>query len=602
MSGVTDPTLGQSYGSVAPQLSAGGYAAMQNLLAQQYISQQPMSGAGVMPQQSHLPQAAMLPGGVASAQMPHAQPQVPLASLQGGIASGQTQVLHVLQGTATPAQVLSAQTQLPHTMGLPSGVTPSPIISQQTSASHHYAGTPVVGQQPSFVVGHGNTPIQHQITRTSSVSSMNLTAQQTVPQAGVTAGQQLLQQNVLPQTGGMTGLQLAQQNALARQLQYPNVPMGQNYLPQTVAHHDPNLGTSALQGQQAVELLQQTQPALVQATDDATKVATVLASKPHLQSDLSRTPSPGEQATPKSTQPLGASSVQSHQQTPSGIAQQHAAVGQTAQQSLNQVVTPQPHLATSQQPQQQIAEGATQVSSVNAAYVSGVTGMEPVTTKPPVAPQVKHVMTADARPRAGSEPKTVHHGTNREDSPSKTPRPEQTQGVPHRLHTALDPHVKRTQSLKERTLSVASQDGTPNQLTPHASPKPLRRQTVDGTQQGIQQAVQQFHGFHTPNPVVPHHQIQQALGITPIAPTVGQLSGNGSAVVQSGVLVGNVQGHTDAVGITPVRGSPYILPQQVAPVSGQCIQPQGQGMVQPFQAPQGQPSTQSIQSQGQAPT
>ena len=201
----------------------------------------------------------------------------------------------------------------------------------------------------------------------------------------------------------------------------------------------------------------------------------------------------------------------------------------------------------------------------------------------------------DVRPRAGSEPKTVHHGTKREDSPSKTQRQEQVQGVPHRVHSAVDPHVKRTQSLKERmvSLSATPQEGGAfgNQCTPHASPKPQRRQTVDGAMgsAGIQQAIQTYSNLQsTQVPIVVPQAQQIPSGLQGSLPVsiIGQNGASYHGIVESGSA-------------TPSAGTPmYVTHQhQRIPGSTQPLQPQS---VAPSQVVQSQTPglVQAVPSQG----
>ena len=438
---------------------------------------------------------------------------------------------------------------------------PIPSIPAQQPIHQQYLGP--VSQQPSLLFGPSNSSVGYSgqpMPRTSSVGNISQAVQPQGGTIGVSAQQ----------------VQAIVQQNLPMQQQYPNVSMSQTQLsqaiamqPQTLPYHDPN--QAALQGHSTMDILQQMQQSgVLQTVDDATRIASVLASKPHLHSDLSRTPSPGDQQQGTQKQPQhqqGSSVVQQQQQAPANImAHQQIPVVSVGQQ-LSQPTGPQPQQMTSLVTQQQAIDGSSQAN-----LASSESALATSTANHPIAPQVRQVMAMDVRPRAGSEPKTVHHGTKREDSPSKTQRQEQTHGVPHRVHSAVDPHVKRTQSLKERmvSLSASPQEGGVfgNQCTPQASPKPQRRQTVDGAMgsAGIQQSIQTYSNLQsTPVPVVVPQAQQIPSGLQGSLPV--SIIGQNGAPYHGMVESGNAALSTG----TPV----YITHQQQStPGSAQPLQPQ----------------------------
>ena len=481
-------------------------------------------------------------------------------------------------------QYSQQQTQL-QASALQGGPAPNQIPSIPVQQPIHQQYLGVVSQQPSLLIGPSNSSVGYSaqaMPRTSSVGNISQAVQ---PQGG---------------TMGVNAQQvqaIVQQN-LPMQQQYPNVSMPQTQLsqaialqPQSLPYHDPN--QAALQGHSSMDIVQQMQQSgVLQTVDDAARIASVLANKPHLHSDLSRTPSPGDQQQGTQKQPQhqqGLSVVQPQQHAPVNImAQQQIPVAPVGQQ-LSQPTGTQPQQMTSLVNQQQAIDGSSQASVANSESALATS-----TVKPPIAPQVRQVMAMDVRPRAGSEPKTVHHGTKREDSPSKTQRQEQTQGVPHRVHSAVDPHVKRTQSLKERmvSLSASPQEVFGNQCTPQASPKPQRRQTVDGAMgsAGIQQAIQTYSNLQsTPVPVVIPQSQQIPSGLQGSLPV--SIIGQNGAPYHGMVEAGNAAASTG----TPV----YVTHQQQSiPGPAQPLQPQV--VASPAQVVQSQASglVQAVPSQG----
>ena len=456
-----------------------------------------------------------------------------------------------------------------------------PSIPVQQPIHQQYLG--VVNQQPSLLIGPSSSSVGYSgqpMPRTSSVGNISQAIQPQSGTVGVNAQVQAIVQQNLPM-----------------QQQYPNVSMPQTQLsqaiamqPQSLPYHDPN--QRALQGHPTMDILQQMQqPGVLQTVDDAARIASVLANKPHSHSDLSRTPSPGDQqqGQKQPQQQQGLSVVQPQQHAPASVMVQQQIPVVSVGQQLNQH-TKQAQQMTSLVNQQQAIDG-----SFQASVASSESALATSTVKLPVTPQVRQVIAMDVRPRAGSEPKTVHHGTKREDSPSKTQRQEQVQGVPHRVHSAVDPHVKRTQSLKERmvSLSATPQEGGAfgNQCTPHASPKPQRRQTVDGAMgsAGIQQAIQTYSNLQsTQVPIVVPQAQQIPSGLQGSLPVsiIGQNGASYHGIVESGSA-------------TPSAGTPmYVTHQhQSIPGSTQPLQPQS---VAPSQVVQSQAPglVQAVPSQG----
>ena len=531
--------------------------------------------------------------------------------------------------TSSAIQYPQQPSQLPQAAmlqgGVPSGQTVHGHINQPVPLPQQYIGSHLLHQQQSFPVGTGSAAVPlggQPMPRTSSIGNI------------ASAAQPMGQQQIGGTAVGLNQPHLPQQTSLAHQ-PYPN--MAQSQLPQGLGVHSqlPNyhdLNQAALQGQAAMDMYQHAQqPGVIQAMDDAARMASVLANKPHLQSDLSRTPSPGDQQQgtqkPPQHQPVGTGIAQIPQHAPINMAIPQQ-VGIVGQQVASQPSGVQPQQITNLQAQQQLVDGSVPSSSVNTslgAQSAAVTGPEGMATtpaaKPPMAPQIRQVMAMDIRPRAGSEPKTVHHGTRREELPSKANRQELPQAVPHRLHTTLDPHVKRTQSLKERTvnLAVAPQEMIGNQCTPNASPKPQRRQTVDGTiSTGIQQAVQQFHGVQStqlPQTVASHmpvftQQMQQMSipGGVGTSGTVQQIPMAGSVIPPNCTSVhGLVETATAIGGMSYVAQPPQaiatsVLSAQHLPGSANSVQTAGtvppaqsQPLVQPV--PQQQLPHQVMSSQ-----
>ena len=465
---------------------------------------------------------------------------------------------------------------------LQGGPAPNQIPSIPVQHPIHQPYLGVLSQQPSLLIGPSGSSVGYSgqpMPRTSSVGNISQAIQ---PQSGTVGVNAQVQGIVQPN--------------LPMQQQYPNVSMPQTQLsqamamqPQSLPYHDPN--QPALQGHPTVDILQHMQqPGVVQTVDDAARIASVLANKPHLHSDLSRTPSPGDQQQgqkqPQQQQCL--SVVQPQQHAPASVMVQQQIPVVSVGQQLSQPTGTHPQQMTSVVNQQQAIDASNQAS-----VASSESALPTSTVKLPVAPHVRQVIAMDVRPRAGSEPKTVHHGTKREDSPSKTQRQEQAQGVPHRVHSAVDPHVKRTQSLKERmvSLSATPQEGGAfgNQCTPHASPKPQRRQTVDGAMgsAGIQQAIQTYCNLQsTQVPVV----IPQAQQIP------SGLQGPVSIIGQNGA---SYHGMVEPGSATPSAGTPMYVthPPQSIPGSTQPLQPQG---VAPSQVVQSQTPllVQAVPSQG----
>ena len=509
--------------------------------------------------------------------------------------------------TSSTLQYPQQPTHVPQATMLPGGIASGQAVpghlNQPGPLPQQYLGTQLLNQQP---VGLGSAAVPlggPQMPRTSSVGN--------IPQIAQAAGQH---------TGGTVGPNMPQahlpQPASLTHQTYPNMVQTQlphtlGMHPQPVPYHDPS--QTALQGQPTMEMFQHAQqPRLVTAIDDAAKIASVLANKPHLQSDLSRTPSPGDQQQGAQKPPEQIQPVVQAQHVPINVATQPQS-GIVGQQIISQPMGIQSQQITNlqAQQQQQLLDGSVPASSVSTTVGASqaiVPGSEAVysapAAKPLVPPHIRQVMAMDIRPRAGSEPKTVHHSTRREESPSKTNRQEQMQPMPHRLHTTLDPHVKRTQSLKERTgsLAVVTQDSgfIGNQCIPQASPKPQRRQTVDGTMStGIQQAIQQFHGIQgTQLPLTVGSHVPVFTPPMQQMPTAGptgslqQVPHAGSVMPPNGA---SVPGLVDTSSAAASIGSPYVVQQQHAVTASVLSAQHMAGSVQSVQAPAPVPSAQPQQ-------
>ena len=188
----------------------------------------------------------------------------------------------------------------------------------------------VVNQQPSLLIGPSSSSVGYSgqpMPRTSSVGNISQAIQPQSGTVGVNAQVQAIVQQNLPM-----------------QQQYPNVSMPQTQLsqaiamqPQSLPYHDPN--QPALQGHPTMDILQQMQqPGVLQTVDDAARIASVLANKPHLHSDLSRTPSPGDQqqGQKQPQQQQGLSVVQPQQHAPASVMVQQQIPVVSVGQQLNQ--------------------------------------------------------------------------------------------------------------------------------------------------------------------------------------------------------------------------------------------------------------------------
>ena len=520
----------------APPLSAGALSVMQNLAAQQYMT------ADQQQQQQQQQQHSGL----------HLPPQPQLG--QAGL----------LQGSASLAP---GQIQQP--AGLP----------QQCMGTH-------LPSQPPGLVGAGTAGVPflgQQMQRTAVPSH----AYQVPPQA--------MQQQV--------------PSALQQLQQHPHLPLGQPLSTQQhpAVYHD--LSQPYAYGHHALPDMT-SHPVAGTTAEDGSKMGTSLTQRPpHLHAELPRTPSPGEQ---KLSQPHQVTGAQQHHPLPP---QQQMLGGYLAQQLGGQSYGVQPQPQPQSQPQQQLVNAPpvnaqslqAQDSTATHALMAGLGFQQSVpvgvvsadsagqSSKPPIAPQVRQVMAMDIRPRAGSEPKIMHQHPKREDSPSKMTRPEQAPVGPQRSHTTVDPHVKRTQSLKERTFSLSgvTQEGpvVSTQGTPQPSPKPQRRQTVDGaiSGSGMQQAVQQF---QVNQAVVPATTVvqQQQPPVTCQVPAAAMVPGQQQQQVLQPVTNANsaaAQGPVDPANVAAAAGAaPNVIQQQqqsISTTSQSAVTAAASGSAQPPQ-------------------
>ncbi len=629
-----------------PGLSPGGLMALQNILQQQQLQQllqqQQAAAAGVPSQASLAAAAAAL--GLQLPQQLQLQPQQPymmqgqagmqhLAQQVPGIPGtqqqqvvpgqipGQQQVaqshLHQLQGQLqqNPAQLQQVSGQLP----------PTPAMLQQQA----YQPTQV--QLPQGSMPLQQAPSLGSLSQTGSLS--NLAHPQALPP------QQY--QSVLPQAH-----QLHHQPPLI-----PNQPVPVEQLqghPQPMPHMGQPGQQHSQVGQPGGHLVQSQMPGDMQqvqvlAGPDSTGLPiagmavpsvpaglsvgqglpagaaghpvaglpTVIANKPHLQSDLSRTPSPGDQPGTQKVIP---------QQATSGVAQQSAHPQQTQVPAQVQ---------QSFQPSQAIPQQDASMTGSGTQASLGDPVPPTLNTKQTIQQPAQQVLGTDTRiNRAVSE---GPQGTKREDSPSKISRlearhQEGSQITPQKGVTDAN-NVKRTQSLKTEKgghLAPSPRDVnlSSNQGTPQVSPKPVRRQTVSGVAAAanIAQAVQNYQAIHsglaasapqlpllggavppggTPiptnpalqgsNPLLEGSNLQGstpmlsqnlALNQLPSAPSgqisMEQLALNNSAGVVGGQPILNLQAHISQQGLT---GQPQ-----------QPIYPQGTTQVLPGQFQQGIPA------------
>ncbi len=660
--------------------------ALQNILQQQQLQQllqqqQQASAAGVPSQASLAAAAAAL--GLQLPQQSQLQPQQPymlqgqaglqhLAQQVPGLPGTQQQPLvpgqipgnqHMSQPQLHQLPGQLQQNPAAHLQQVPAGQVPgqaSAILQQQQQA---YQPTPVPLPQGSMPLQQ--VPSLGSLSHTGSLS--NLAQPQSLPT-------QQQYQSVLPQSH-----QLHHQPPLI-----PNQPVPMEQLPgqaqpvqplgQLAQHPGQTLQQQGHLGQPVGHLVQSQVPGEINqmqvlagsestglplsgmplptglpagaavvagqgiaggtAAHSVAGLPSVIANKPHLQSDLSRTPSPGDQPG-----------------TQKAISQ----VSSSAAQQAGQTQVPAP-VQQSFQPTQAIPQQDASMTSGGAQAPLA----DPVpNTKQSIQQTAQQVLGPDTRiNRAVSE---GPQGTKREESPSKISRLEARhqegypQTTPQKGATDAN-NVKRTQSLKSEktnTLAASPRDFnlTSNQSTPQVSPKPVRRQTVSGAaaQANIAQAVQNYQALHsglaasapqlpllggaippggTPIPTNPAlqgsnpllegaslpagtpllsqnvalNQLPSGIGTTPSGQiSMEQLALNNTAGVVGGQPILNLQAHISQQGLTgQLQQQSY--PQAAPPVLPGQFQ-QGIPAQQPQQAvaaplPAGQPQGNAAPGQG----